>query len=320
MTYKRSLSSLQCKIITFLLIITIINYIDRSSISFAIQEIQSEFGIDNLGFGWISGVFFFGYIFSTFLGGILVDRYGTVGVWAISAVLWSITTMLMALASGFWTFLILRIILGFTEGIHFPAFTRTIADWLPEGWIARASSLVLFGVPVASILGSPLTSYLIVELDWKNMFLVLGALGIIWALCWMYLFRKHPKALFNSVQPSSLYFTLQKKKEFPWKDFLKSRTFLLIALIFFALGYSLFFALTWLPGYFAQTYKASTLSLGFLVLPTWICYAFFQFFGGWLSDRLLKKTHNMRISHTYVISLSLLFSGLCFIPLLFSLN
>src|SRR5579883_1715334 len=278
-----TLSSFQWKIIVFLLIITIINYIDRGSISFAIKPIESEFGLNNTDFGWISSAFFIGYLLMTFFGGILVDRFGTVGVWSIGAILWSIVMMLLGLADGFWSFFVLRLALGFTEGIHFPALLRTVSNWLPEAWRARAASFGLFGVPLASIIGSPLTSYLIYALNWRLMFVILGSLGIIWAFCWVFLFRKHPKALFSSVSSTSLYFTLGKKKKLPWKPLLTNRTFLLSCLTFFAFGYTVLFALMWLPGYFAQTFNSSTLSLGFLVIPPWVCAGILLLFGGWLS-------------------------------------
>lgn len=320
MKNNTTLSSFQWKIIAFLAIITVINIIDRSAISFAIKPIQGEFGLNNGDFGLISSAFFIGYLFTTFFGGILVDRYGTVGTWAISAILWSIATMLLGASVGFWSFFMVRLALGLTEGLHFPAILRTVSDWLPESWRARASSFGLSGVPVGSVIGAPLTTFLIYAFNWKLMFVILGCLGVIWAIFWLVLFRHHPKALFSSVYSSSLYFTLSKRKQMPWKPLLSNRTFLLSCLGFFSFGYTTFFVLAWLPGYFAQTYGSSTLSLGFLVMPPWICSAVLVIFGGWLSDRLMKKTKSMRISRTYVISLSLLISGLCFIPISFSSN
>jgi len=311
------LSSFQWKIIVFLVIITMINYIDRSSLSFAIKPIQGDFGLNNSDFGLISSAFSIGYVFTTFFGGILVDRYGTIGVWAISAVLWSIAMMLLGAATGFWSFFILRFALGLTEGIHFPAFLRTLSDWLPQQWRARASGFGLFGVPLASIVGAPLTTFLIYAFNWQLMFVILGSLGVIWAVFWLFFFRHHPHVRFRSVHSSSLYFTGEKKK-MPWKHLLTNRTYLLSCLVYFAFGYTIFFILMWLPGYFAQTYGSSTLSLGFLVLPPWICSACLLLFGGWLSDRLMKKTKSLRISRTYVIALSLLLSGLSFLPIIVS--
>src|SRR5580692_9019138 len=96
--------SFQWKIVLLIMIITVINFIDRSSISFAIGPIEKEFGITNAQFGVIASAFSLGYVVMTFCGGIFVDKYGTIGIWALSAILWSIATMLLSTAQSFWQF------------------------------------------------------------------------------------------------------------------------------------------------------------------------------------------------------------------------
>ena len=109
--------SFQWKIVLLITIITVINFIDRSSISFAIGPIEQNFGITNAQFGVIASAFSLGYIVMTFCGGILVDKFGTIGIWALSAILWSIATMLIATAESFWQFFWLRVFLGVAEGV-----------------------------------------------------------------------------------------------------------------------------------------------------------------------------------------------------------
>lgn len=313
-----TLSSFQRNIIVLIAIITIINFIDRSSISFAIEPIQKDFGISNTEFGIIAAAFGIGYIFTTFLGGIVVDKFGTVGTWAISAIVWSIATMLLALGEGFWSFFWLRIFLGVAEGIHFPALLRTVTDWIPLRWRASATAFGLFGIPFATILGAPLTTYLITAYSWKHMFIVLGTLGIIWSFFWLVLFRHHPKALFKSVSSTTLYPTAAPKVKTPWLKILGNRNFQASCAIYFAFGYSVFFALMWLPGYLTQIYNVSIIKTGYLVLPPWICAAAFMLVGGWFSDHIWKRTNSLRKSRSYIMGWSLLISALCFIAIPFS--
>lgn len=312
--------SFQWKIVLLITIITVINFIDRSSISFAIEPIEKGFGITNAEFGLIASAFSIGYVIMTFFGGILVDRFGTIGIWAISAILWSIATMLLSTAQSFWQFFWLRIFLGIAEGVHFPALLRTIADWLPPEWRARAISFGLFGLPFASVIGAPLTTYLIDTFNWQTMFIILGSLGIIWAFLWRRLFRDHRSHFYQPSGSTASNGTASNisKKKIPWKSILSNPAFQASCWLYFAFGYSVSFFLMWLPGYLAQTHGASIRSTGFLVLPPWICSAGFMLLGGWLSDHLWKRTNSLRISRSYLMGMSMILSGLCFLPIPFS--
>lgn len=308
--------SFQWKIVLFITIITVINFIDRSSISFAIEPIEKGYGITNAQFGLIASAFSLGYVIMTFCGGILVDRFGTIGIWAISAILWSIATMLLSTAQSFWQFFWIRVFLGIAEGVHFPALLRTIADWLPSQWRARAISIGLFGLPFASIIGAPLTTYLIDTFNWQTMFIILGSLGVIWALLWRRLFREHRKNFYTPILTDST--DTSSKKKIPWKAILSNPAFQASCWLYFAFGYSVSFFLMWLPGYFAQTHGASIRTTGYLVLPPWICSAGFMLLGGWLSDYLWKRTNSLRVSRSYLMGVSMTLSGLCFLPIPFS--
>lgn len=309
---KSILSAFQKKIIVLIAIITIINFVDRSAISFVYEPLAKEFGMTNTDFGWIAAAFGIGYAFATFLGGMIVDRFGTLGTWAISAILWSIATMMLSLGQGLWSFLALRVFLGLAEGVHFPALVRTVVDWIPGPWRARATALSLFGIPFSAILGGPLVTSLMAAFNWRVMFVALGGFGIIWAVLWMVHFRHHKQLFFASVIPQS------RKAKTPWKAILCNHTFISSCIIYFAFGYTVFFALMWLPGYLGQVHNVSLKMTGILVVPPWTCGACFMMLGGWLADYLWKKTGSLRISRSYLMGTGMLLSGFCFIPIVFS--
>ncbi len=104
--------------------ITLVNFIDRSAISFVIIPLKQEFGFNDKEFGAILSAFGVGYILLTAFGGWLVDRFGSRLVWPLAAITWSLCVGLLGLAIGFWSFIGLRFLLGITEGPHFPAVTR----------------------------------------------------------------------------------------------------------------------------------------------------------------------------------------------------
>ncbi len=308
------LSLFQKLIIVLISVITIINFIDRSAISFVIQPLENEFGLSQLEFGVIAAAFGIGYVVSSFFGGILVDRFGTVGTWALSAFLWSVATMLMAAGQGYASFFALRVFLGVAEGLHFPALLRTITDWIPSYYHARATSLCLLGTPFASVIGAPLITFLIRKMGWQWMFIFLGCIGVLWAILWVVLFRKNNQALFTA----NLELGKFSFKKTPWKSAFFNPTFIKSCSIYFAYGYTVFFFLMWVPGYLMQVHQLSIQRLGFILIIPWSFAAGFMLIGGWLSDHLWKKTSSLRVARTSLIGLSLLFSGIALIPILFS--
>jgi MFS transporter, ACS family, hexuronate transporter len=180
-------------IITLIFYITMVNFIDRSSISYAIPYIQRDLHLTDGVAGLILGVFGIGYAITTFLGGIAVDRFGTKKIFTITVCIWSVASMFTGLATGFMMLLIIRILLGVAEGPNFPALTRAISDWLPEGERVRALSLTIIAVPISLAVGGPIVSFLITHTSWRSMFFITGAISLLWVPLWLWLFRDFPE-------------------------------------------------------------------------------------------------------------------------------
>lgn len=308
--------ALQLRIIALIALVTVINYIDRSAISFAIRPIEESLGITNTDYGWIAGAFGIGYISMAVLGGRLVDRFGPLSVWAVSAVSWSIVTMAMGFAQGFTSLLILRILLGVAEGSHFPCLLRTITDWLPASWRARSMTMSLLGVPVASVIGAPFLSWLIDAFNWHVMFYLLGLLGMGWAILWVLCFRGRTPNIHKPVHLAGEN-TLIIEKTTPWKEILSSPPFQMSCFIYFAFGYTVFFALMWLPGYLEQTFSLDVRETGNLAILPWLLSSSFILAGGAFSDKLLRITHDLRSSRSFIIGAGMGLSGIAFLGVAF---
>jgi sugar phosphate permease len=316
-------------------LITLINYLDRSALSYTRKAMEAEFGINDAQFGYIGSAFAISYMIMTTVGGIMVDKWGAHKVWPIAAILWSAVTAMMGLASGFWVLFAFRLFLGITEGPHFPALTRAVADWLPTSERARATAIGLAAVPFASVLGGPLITTLILSLGWKGMFVVLGALGIVWAIVWVYAFRDYPEscsfvsnAELNHIREGQVHNREIKDSErrshhlatgkTTWKFMLLNPSLMSNNIAFFAFGYLLFFAIYWLPGYFEKTYHMHLKEVGWFVVAPWLTAAVLLAAAGFISDWLLKKTGSARLSRSHMIWVCQLISALCFIPLMFT--
>ena len=306
---------------------TIICYMDRSALSYAIGPIQHEFHLNNQQFGLLSAVFALGYFFMLAPSGILVDKFGARKIWGISAFLWSVATMLIGISTGIGMLLGLRLIIGLCEGPNFPAATKVVANWLAVKELVRGFSIILCAVTFSSVVGAPLSTYLIKQYNWRFMFIMLGGIGVIWSIVWWLVFRDQPQQSKLISVTECKYLEQQQNEQkskinhkTSIKFLLTNRTFLINNYNFFTFGYILFFGVTWLPGYLEQTYHVALHELGtFLIFP-WLFATVLFLCSGWLSDKVWQKTGSLRMSRSIVIGISYFIAGCAFIVLCFDIS
>jgi sugar phosphate permease len=303
--------------------ITLVNFVDRSAISFVIGPLKEEFHFNDTQFGMILSAFGLGYVLLTALGGWMVDRYGSRLIWPIAAVGWSICVGLLGFAGGFWSFILLRFLLGVTEGPHFPAMSRSIGDWLPAAERARALSLGLVAIPLSSVIGAPMCSYLVADFGWRTMFFAISAVGILWGFVWYALFRDKPEdSKFVGKEERALItasnLSIKTKQPMDWRAILTHPTLLANNIAYFAFGYMLFFATLWLPGYFLSQHGLNLKSVGWYLTIPWLAGAIFLKAGGVLSDWLYRKTGSSRMARAHVIWSSQLLAAVFFVLLSFT--
>jgi sugar phosphate permease len=305
--------------------ITLVNFIDRSAISFVIESLKQEFHFTDTQFGMILSAFGLGYVLLTAFGGWLVDVWGARYAWCAAAISWSLCVALLGFAGGFGGFIALRFLLGVAEGPHFPAMSHTINRWLPPSERGRAFSFGLVAIPLSSVIGSPLTSYLVSDFGWRNMFFIISGIGILWAVAWYFLFRDYPEDSPN-VSPAEKQLLAKSctenrknaKTPIDWHFILTHPTLIANNISYFAFGYMLFFATLWLPGYFLTQHNLDLKSVGWYLVIPWLVASIFLKAGGFLCDWLYKKTGSMRISRSHVIWVSQLLAGICFVLLSFT--
>lgn len=319
-------------VIGLIFFITVVNYVDRSALSYAVHGISAEFGFDTAAVGRILGAFGIGYIVTTFLGGIWADHYGARLTLFSASLLWSVSIGMTGLASGFVMLYAARVLLGVAEGPNFPALNRAVADWLSSRERAIALSNSLVAVPLALAIGAPLVTQLILHLGWRGMFLVLMLLGALWLPLWWFLFRDFPEqsphvdaAELAHIRdgsgqrrdPAMLHARRSHGMKL-WRFLLSNPTLLANDWAFFVFGYYLFFFMTWLPSYFQQVYHLDLKQVGlFNVLP-WLLAAVMLWAFGYLSDWLLNRTGSLRIARSHPIWISQLLAALCILPVIYT--
>jgi MFS transporter, ACS family, aldohexuronate transporter len=315
-------------VVALIFFITMVNYVDRSALSYAVHGIAGEFGFDAVMVGHILGAFGIGYIVTTFFGGIWADHYGARKTLFFSSLLWSVSIGMTGLAASVGMLYGARVLLGLAEGPNFPALNRAVADWLSPKERAIALSNSLVAVPLALAVGAPIVTQLIIHLGWRGMFIVLMVLGALWLPLWWKFFRDFPedsrhvdKAELAHIREGAAPPKMEARRRHGaglWKFLFSNPTLLANDWAFFVFGYYLFFFMTWLPSYFQQVYHLELKQVGlFNVLP-WLLAAVLLWGFGYLSDRLLERTGSLRIARSHPIWISQLLSALCILPLIYT--
>ena len=315
-------------IVIFLLFyITVANYIDRSAIAFAIGGIKAELGLDPGAIGLILGAFGLGYAVTTFLGGIAVDRWGARSVLLVAALMWTASIGVTGFAGGFLTLYLARTVLGIAEGPNFPALTGAVSRWLAPHERAIALGNTLVAVPIALAIGAPVSTQLINAFGWRGMFFALTIISGIWVPLWLIFFRNEPaqSAFVGDAELKYIRGGVEASRDrnaghvrhgvTDWRLLLTNRTLLANYWAFFVFGYFLFFFMTWLPNYLAQTYHLNVKEVGLFAILPWASAAVLLVATGYLSDYLLARTHSLRISRSLLIGVSQLLAALAVIPI-----
>jgi len=310
--------------ITAILVLIVINYIDRSAISYAIKPLSEEFGISSSGYGLISSAFSLGYMVFAFLSGPLVDRFGPRRILLTGMVVWSLASALTPIAGGFTGLLLIRIVLGAGEAPAFPAATRIASRWLRQS--ERGFALALIGGVAVSgslLIGGPIVTQLIDISGWRGMFWILTGAGLLWAIAAVGLLYNTPGENPRVSAEERAYIAADQRDEeaegakghVDWHSLFRNRNLWIIAGGYFAWGFMFWGFMYWLPEYLSKSYGLSLKQVGaFSVLP-WAAGVVGALVGGIVVDRVFKKTRKVRSRFT-VIGIALLLSGASLTPIL----
>jgi sugar phosphate permease len=308
--------------LTLIVTLIVINYVDRSAISFAIEPLTKAFGISKAEYGLISSAFSIGYMVFAFLAGPLVDRYGSRRVLLAGVALWSVASAVTPVSGSFMGLFVVRIILGAGEGPGFPAATRVVSRWIPQRERGIALAMV-GGVAVSGslLIGGPVMTQLIAGVGWRGMFWVLAGVGVLWlAVAWALLWNtpeehgRVSEAERTYIAEGQLAEERPSKDRVRWRPLLTNRNLWIIAVGYFAWGFMFWGFMYWLPGYLSDQYGLSITTVGLFSVAPWAAGVVGAVIGGVLTDRLFKRTGDPKGRLT-IMGVALLGSGASLIPI-----
>ncbi|MBV9656141.1 MAG: MFS transporter [Acetobacteraceae bacterium] len=306
-------------VVAFLLFLAnAINYVDRSALSIVAPIVSKDLGFNPAQLGLVFSAFFVGYSIFCFIGGWASDRWGPRLVFAVAMTWWSLFCGFTALATGFASLLLLRVLFGFGEGPMGSVTNKTITNWFPRQEAGTVVGLTGAGNAIGGALSGPIVGLLAVSFGWRPAFWVIMTLGLVWLAFWMLLATDRPSENRRVSAAERAYIDESRKaREIPASaqgpagSWLRSPVVLAIALAFFSYNYVLYFFLTWLPSYLTDVYHLELKQMSLLTVIPWVCGAVGMFGGGLLSDLLFRLTGNSPLSRKVVLVGGLALAALC---------
>lgn len=214
------ISGLRWWIVVLVFVAAVLNYVDRQTLSALAPTIQADLKIDDRAYANLVNLFLVAYTLAYLISGKLVDRLGTRTGTAVFVVWWSLANVVTAWVQGILAMGTCRFMLGLGEAGVWPAASKAVSEWFP----ARERALAIGLYTMGATLGATMAPYLVIPLatydfagklpwihqvfghgsGWRMAFLLTGAVGIIWLIPWLLLYRKPQQSQFITPQELAL--------------------------------------------------------------------------------------------------------------------
>ena len=178
--------------LAFAFLATVINYLDRQTLSVLAPVLLERFKISATTYSHIIFAFMLAYTVMNGVSGPLLDRLGTKLGYALTIAWWSAAEILHAFSAGALSLGIFRFLLGVGEAGNYPAGVKVIGEWFPPQERSLASGLFNSGAAIGAMLAPPLLAWTVLEMGWQASFVIVGALGFVWLGAWIVFYRTPP--------------------------------------------------------------------------------------------------------------------------------
>ena len=301
-------------------VLSMITFLDRIALSSASGNIMDELHISTVQWGWILGMFTIAYAAFEIPTGWLGDKFGGKRILVRVVLWWSFFTIMTGFSSSFMMLLCVRFLFGMGEAGAYPNTSIVLSKWFPVLERGRAQATI-WG---ASRLGAALTPFLVLPIqqkyNWQTSFYVLGAVGLVWTLFWIFWHQEEPTSC-KSISKEELEHILTTRdlplnkektaKISVWSGFKSTNLwFLLLMYVCYAVG--AYFFQSWFHTYLEKGRHIAKAQLIWASSIPYLLAAIGCFTGGWLSDIACLRW-GKKWGRRIVPMVGLFVAGLCII-------
>jgi ACS family hexuronate transporter-like MFS transporter len=294
-TSRKPIPSLRWWIGGVLFASTVINYIDRQTLSVLAPYLKLQYHWTNSDYANLAIAFRVAYSIGQTAFGKFLDRVGTRRGLTLTVIYYSVISMLTSTARGFYSFATFRFLLGAGESPNWPAATKAVSEWFPKRERALATAFFDSGSSIGGAIAPFMVLPIYARWGWRPAFMIPGTLGFLWLIAWRWLY--HPPETHERISQAELAMIAADKRATEagqpeikprWRDLLKlPQTW--GAIIAKASTDPVFFFITeWFPIYLVA--KGIELKSG--LIAVWIPFIaadIGSFFAGWISGLAVKR-------------------------------
>lgn len=193
---RRPIPHLRWWIAALLFASTIINYLDRQTLSWLAPFLKQDYHWTNTDYAHLAITFRIAYTIGQTLCGRLMDRIGTRRGLTLSVLWYSLVSILTPLARGFYSFASFRFLLGAAESANWPGATKAVSEWFPKHERGLATALFDSGSSVGNAIAPFLALTVYFRWGWRPAFVLPGLLGFVWLIVWRRAYhtpQQHPR-------------------------------------------------------------------------------------------------------------------------------
>jgi ACS family hexuronate transporter-like MFS transporter len=276
------MSGMRWIVLSMLLAVTSINYLDRLLLSVLAPVLRDYFHFNESLYGNISGAFQIAYAVGFLVLGRMLDRFGTKTGLAVAATVWSLASAMHATVTGAAQLGGWRVVLGFSESANFPACSKAVAEWFPVEERALATGIFNAGTNLASVIGPPMFVALTAAFGWRACFVGVSLLGVLWVAAWIRFYRTPASVVERRTNVLSFRGALRYRQ---------TQGYILGKVL---VDPAWFFLLFWLPLYFRDVRKMEMTKIGWALPLIYFTGGMGSVTAGWFSGFLLRLGWNKR--------------------------
>lgn len=280
-------------IVGLLFTASLINYLDRATISMALPLIGTDLHLGPETKGVLLSAFFWSYAAMQIPIGWCADRFNLRWLYAAAFALWSLAQGLTGIAGSFAMLIVFRIVLGIGESIYLPGGTKVVSLLFGPADRGLPSGLFDFGTRTGLVLEGLLIPWLLMHYGWRLTFMVVGFAALLWLGPWLAVTPARLKAEGEASPGGSKGPAAAPSGARPsrsgWREIVSSRNLLGICIGFFCFDYYWYLLVTWLPDYLVNARHLTILKAGIYTALPFFIFGITEPLGGWIADRLIKS-------------------------------